>query len=184
MLSDRDLNPSITRLRNIVLRFDQGVVLTVGSDLDSGGIDPPGDKEVLDGDGTFQAQPLVVLPRPDAVRMAYDANIFRFAGLNRMENLRNLPFGFRGQCRGVADEVEKKPDRGLRERGKRLAEFFEHLFFLHGDRRGGGDIHGPSFCRLPGLRKNLSSPFVFDDDLTRLPIMIGKKDDQILLGSA
>ena len=184
MLPDRDLNPSITRLRNIVLRFDQGVVLTVGNDLDSEGIDPPGDKEVLDGDGTFQAQPLVVLPRPDAVRVADDANIFRFAGLNRTKNLRNPPLGFRGQFRGVADEVEKKPYGGLRERGKGLPEFFEHLFFLQGDRGGGGDIHGPDFCRLPGLRKNLSSSFVLDDDLTHLSIMIGKKNDQILLGGA
>ena len=76
MLPDRDLNPSITRLWNIVLRSDQGVVLTVGNNLDPGGIDPFGNKDVPDGDGAFQAQPLVVLPRPDAVRMAYDTNIF------------------------------------------------------------------------------------------------------------
>ena len=101
-----------------------------------------------------------------------------------MENFRNPLLGFRYQFRGAAYEVEKKPYRGLRERGKRLSEFFEHLFFLHGDWRGGGDIHGPDFCRVSGLRKNLSSPFILDDDFPRLPITIGKENDKILLGSA
>ncbi len=75
ILPDRDLYPSITGFRDIVLRFDQGVALAVGNDLDPGGIDPPGNKKVLDGDGTFEAEPLIVLHRPDPVGMSDDGNI-------------------------------------------------------------------------------------------------------------
>src|SRR4030042_5427856 len=114
--------------------------------------------------------------------MAYDSNIFRVASLNGAQNLRNPPFGFCRQFRGTGDEVEKKPDRGLRERRKSLPEYSQHLFFLHGDWRGGGDICGLDFCRMARLRQDLSSPFGLDDDFTHLPIIIGEKNDKSLLG--
>lgn len=115
--------------------------------------------------------------------MAYDSNIFGVASLNGAQNLRNLPFGFCRQFRGAADEVEKKPDRGLRERGKSLPEYFEYLFFLHDDWSGGGDICGLDFSRMARLRQDLSSPFGLDDDFTHLPMIIGEKNDKSLLGS-
>jgi hypothetical protein len=62
ILPDSDLNPSITRLRDIVLGFNRWVILAMGDNLDPGGIDPARDKDVFDGDCAFETQGLVFLP--------------------------------------------------------------------------------------------------------------------------
>jgi hypothetical protein len=155
----------------------------VGGNLDSDGINPLRYKDVLDGDCTFKAQLLVIPSRSDAVRMAYDTNIFRFASLNRTQKLRNLPLGFCRQFRGVTFEIEKKPYWRLREFGKSLPEYFEYLFFLHRDWSGRGYIHGLDFCRMSRFRKELSPPFVLDYNFTHPPIRIREKNNKIPFGS-
>jgi hypothetical protein len=62
ILPDSDFNPSITRLRDIVLCFNQWDILAMGDNLDPGGIDPVRDKDVFDGDCAFEAQGLVFRP--------------------------------------------------------------------------------------------------------------------------
>jgi hypothetical protein len=116
--------------------------------------------------------------------MAYDSDIIGSAGLDGGQNLRNLPFGFCRQFRGAGDKIEKKSDRGLRERVKSLPEYSEYLFFLHGNRGSGGDVCGLDFRHLVRLCQDLSSAFVLDDDFTRLPVIFREKNDKRLLGSA